>query len=139
MKRFVLFLLLAAFCFPAKGQDGSETVPKTRYFDKVGGRGKIEDRINHFGKGTFVEAVPLDNPSTDTLKIWVQGVRLRKQPPNRDSAATADLVVWCFPQHYQSDKHIFPGAEGVVRFREQNGRLAVIADGVYNAYVTGPR
>jgi len=46
----------------------------------------------------------------DTLTAHVQHASPSHEPSRR-AARDADVVVWCYPQHYSHPNHIFPNAE----------------------------
>lgn len=131
MRTLAAIFFLAAIWIPAKGQGQPEAVPEARYFKKVNAV-HVQSRINHSGKGTFVDLVPKDHQAKqDTVRVWVQGVRWPDQPPNRDSSRAADMVIWCFPQRFESEKHVFPEAEGRVLFKETADTFAVLSETLY--------
>jgi hypothetical protein len=76
--------------------------------------------------GAYIRAVP--SGERDTLWVWVQHVT-RGHPPDRASAAAADLVVWCHPDMYPSKKHILPGHDGRIAIVQQGDRLWIVPEG----------
>lgn len=131
MRTLAATLLLAAMWIPVLGQERTEAVPKAKYFSKAEDV-QVERHIDHSGKGTFVNLTPIkQGGGSDTLRVWVQGVRWPNQPPNRDSARAADRVIWCYPQRFESSKHVLPGVEGRVLFKESSDTFAVMSERLY--------
>lgn len=86
------FLILLCNCAVAQ--------PKT--FELLSGQ--IGNLRSHT-EGALLEVRPLG--TVDTLSLWAQGVT-KTSGPDWEEAEEADLVVWCFPARYQSQKHILP-------------------------------
>ena len=74
--------------------------------------------------GRYVEVARL----ADTLTVWVQDVGLAR--PRYDRAASADRVLWCYPQRHPHPRHVFPRAEGKVAYlRSGDKAVFVTRDG----------
>ena len=50
----------------------------------------------------------------DTLDVYVEHTIAGR--PDYRAAAGADRVLWCYPQRYGHEDHLFPDAEGRVYF-----------------------
>jgi len=64
----------------------------------------------------------------DTLLLWIESVT-KEDPPSREKARAADIVVWCYPDRYPDPRHPLPGAEIVV-VRQSAGRLIFAEQGI---------
>lgn len=54
-----------------------------------------------------------DNTTGDTLVAWIEHVPVQEEP-DRARAASADLVVWCYPKMKPHSDHIFPDSSGKI-------------------------
>ena len=89
----------------------------------------LKESVNHNGTGFFIEVVPIDGTSNDTLEVYIQGVIKGKVPPDYARASGADLVIWCYPQTYPHPKHVFPESSGRVYMKMINdSQFAVITE-----------
>lgn len=75
--------------------------------------------------GQFIQLQPFGK--TDTLLTWVEHLDPVGDSPDYRAAAKADLVIWCYPERYPSDKHVFSDAEGRVYLQKGEKSLWAVA------------
>lgn len=110
------FVLLSFAALPAQSQVTS--------LRQVGGPDVQQEGS---ADGTYIRATR-SGAESDTLWVWIQHVT-SSHPPDWESASAADLVVWCHPDTYPSDKHILPNHHGRIAIVQQGERLWIVPEG----------
>lgn len=117
VRLLLLFALTCGGVSHAHAQVGDFQVTN---FELVGGQVLVETLRGH-DRGQYLAVRPVGR--RDTLWLWMEGVT-RSRGPSREAARAADLVVWCYPQQYQDDRHVLPSAEEIaVATQREDGRL----------------
>lgn len=64
-------------------------------------------------QGTMLKVTEWHITGSDTLSVWVERTTVQSEP-SYEKAARADRVVWCYPNRYPHDEHLFPNSRLVL-------------------------
>jgi hypothetical protein len=86
--------------------------------------------------GTMLTVTEWRITNADTLRLWVERTTT-SAGPSRGRARSADRVIWCYPERYPDERHLFPGARVVLSLsRARAGRrlITFTSEATYEKY-----
>jgi len=86
--------------------------------------------------GTMLTVTEWRITDADTLRLWVERTTT-SGGPSHSRAQSADRVIWCYPEHYPDERHLFPGARVVLSLsRARAGRrlITFTSEATYEKY-----
>jgi hypothetical protein len=106
-----------------------------RTFEVLGG----STHPDSLSDGTMLTLTEWRISESDTLQVWAERTT-RRQPPSREKARAADRVVWCYPDQYPDDRHLFPDARVMLSFagrQEGTDLIMFVTEDAYERHYAG--
>jgi len=93
-------------------------------YEQLGGQ-DVSTALHNADSGVYL---PLyDLAEQDTVWAWVEHVR-EGEKPDYDSAARADVVMWCYPQEHPYPTHVAPETSGKIFVRQRGSTIWITDD-----------